>query len=50
MPLKLQVAQDEKGVITSVLNNRQLLVSLFPFLACGHKISTPLGCYEDRMK
>lgn len=37
MTLRFQVTEDEKGVISSMFNDRLLLVSQFPFLDSGHK-------------
>lgn len=37
MSLKFHVTEDEKGVITPMLNDRLPLVSHFPFLDSGHK-------------
>lgn len=37
MTLRFQLTEDEKGVNTSTLNNRFLLVYRFPFLDSGHK-------------
>lgn len=46
MTLRFHVTEDEKGIITPLLNDRLLLVSHFPFWIVGIKISTPLGCYK----
>lgn len=48
MTLGFQMTEDEKVVITSMLNDRFLLVShflsFFFFWIVSIKISTPLGC------